>query len=99
MTDITPAKGYPHLAGRVSPIPCFEDALMTWDGDIVSVTLTSGQVVSGQLQMSHDGAAAWIIGEWRVRHGAATKPELQNICRERAFRANHIIAVEHIKEN
>jgi hypothetical protein len=98
MTDTTiRIAGYPHAAVR-QPIPCFEDMLMTWDGDVVEITLTTGEKVAGQLQMSHDGTAAWIIGEWAVASSGNGEPKLWDHSRERGIRTNHIIAVEHIEE-
>lgn len=100
------AAGYPHYTA-VRPtrnrepqrLPSFEDALMTWgDGeDIVTLTLTTGEKVSGALQMSHDGLTAWLVGEYKYVD-AGRSYRLVDTERERGIRTAHIISVEQITE-
>lgn len=77
----------------------FEDALMTWDGDIVRLTLPLGPD-AGRLQMSHDGETAWLIGVAEERYVGRDLPLdiiLTNPQRERAYRSSAITGLEFLK--
>lgn len=79
----------------------FEDALDTWNGEIVRLILPLGPD-AGKLQMSADGETAWLIGEVKEVYTGRDKPvdfQLRNIESERAYRTSAIIGLEYLKEN
>lgn len=85
--------------GALQPLGSFEDALMTWDGDIVRLILPLGPD-AGKLQMSHDGETAWLIGDVKTSYGArgvGTGYSLNNIEHERAYRTSAITGLEFLK--
>lgn len=81
----------------MSRLPSFEDMLTTWNGDILALTLTTGEKVSGQVTVSHDVATVWVTGEWKWVD-AGREHRLVDNGRERGYRIDHVIGIEHIKE-
>jgi len=91
-------RGYSHEATLGQPpLPSFLDALMTWDGDILRLTLSTGEKVTGIIAMSRDGQTVWVTGEWKVN--AVTRDyKLHDITKEVGYRVEHVIGVEFIRD-
>lgn len=80
----------------MSERPSFEDALLTWHGDILALTLTTGERIAGLVEISGDLQSVYVTGCYRQRPAPASKSDLCELNRERVFRASSIIGVEHL---
>lgn len=78
--------------------PSFEDMLQTWDSDTLRLTLTTGEVVAGQVQVAHDLKTVWVVGEFKTMP-TGDGPKLYNTDRERGYRVANVIGIEFLVDN
>ena len=79
------------------PASSFLDALMTWDGDIVRLILSTGREATGIIAMSSDGETVWVTGERSVSM-VTREPSLHAITKEVGYRVANVIGVEFIRD-